>query len=85
VELKELWKMQRNKDPQIKPRLSDFYERMSEYQDKLDEAIARFPEWDENTDLTNPDCRDALDDGEIRIMQLRKRFDETMVTPTGDF
>ena len=43
VELKELWKMQRNKDPQIKPRLSDFYERMSEYQDKLDEAIARFP------------------------------------------
>jgi hypothetical protein len=85
VELGELWKMQRNKDPQIKPRLSDFYERMSQYDDKLDEAIARFPEWDENTDLTNPDCRDALDDAEGLILQLRKRFNETMVTPTGDF
>lgn len=82
-ELEELWEMQRNKDPQTKARLIEFWKLQQELDDKLDETIKRFAEWDANTD---PDEQDALDEVELRIMQLRERFDRNQrSTPSGDF
>ncbi len=79
-ELAKLWEMDRNKDPQLKARLIEFWKQESDLDDKLDEAIGRFSQWDENT---KPDELEALDAEELRIMQLRDRFQRLMVTPSG--
>ena len=81
-ELAELWEMDRNKDPRLKARLIEFWKLESDLDDKLDEAIGRFSQWDENT---GPEELDALDAEELRIMQLRERFQRLMVTPSGGF
>ena len=82
-ELEELWEMQRNKDPQTKAQLIEFWKLQEECDDRLDETIKRFAEWDANTD---PDEQGALDEVELRIMQLRERFDRNQrSTPSGDF
>jgi hypothetical protein len=82
-ELEELWEMQRNKDPQTKARLIEFWKLQQDLDDKLDETRARFSQWDANTD---PDEQNALDEEELRIMQLRERFDRNQrTTPSGDF
>jgi Domain of unknown function (DUF4157) len=82
-ELNELWEMQRNKDPQTKARLEEFWKRQEDFEDKLDETIKHFADWDANTD---PDELGALNEQELRIMQLRDKFEKNQrTTPSGDF
>jgi Domain of unknown function (DUF4157) len=82
-ELAELWKMQRSKDPRTKERLKEFWRRLSDLDDRLDDAQAQFSKWDENA---NEDEQPALDEQESCIMRLRDRYQKNLTkTPSGDF